>query len=1035
MLPISKVFCQLAVVLGCFFSVSANAVDSDFDTLPDEWERANNRNPEVADYMISTRPFLDNISRTHVCSIDDVGVKCWGGDNGYGQLNVPSELSNPISIAVGASHSCAIDDSGVVCWGRNDYGQIDVPEGIEGPRLLSLGRRHSCVIDQVGVKCWGGNSYTGVSSVPATISNPTVISANHYATCAIDDNGATCWGRGFQGNIDLPDGLVNPKDISIGITHGCALDDNGVQCWGDSLFGKTDVPDDLVNPIMVAVGSYNSCAIDDNGLQCWGYQSYGVNDIPQGLSEVTDVAISHKHACALSLAGVTCWGKPDNGQNIVPELSFDPDNDGVDSSVDELPLDPTESVDTDKDGIGDNKDLVNDLFDARLFQVNSLSFSGTITNGILSARSRVSLTVRNTSNRTVKINSLDFNASTLVTDTGLLGGDGQLSPNESFGIQVTIRNSQSFPFNWTVNFVNPNTSVNQEFSVRMNLNSDYKNGIAQISASGSTSRYFNLLKDSDNDRVFDINDAFPRDPTESKDTDNDGLGDNFEIANGLDINNADSDNDGVLDNTDVFPLDDGKSTLLDDDIAPIVTAPNDIYVDATGAFTSMNLGKAIVTDNLELLTAQVDDEGPFASGEITLNWSATDTAGNQGTAQQYLFIRPYLQVSPLARVIKQNSLSIPIRLSGDAISYPVIVPVSVDAEGVRLNNGQVEINEGSFTTLEIELSESLVETSFNLEFATPSNAFLNENNIMQITFLDNNVIQPYELFVQPTPQFASLSPTAKIIVTSAQGENFFDVAKYISNATTDNPVSVVGETFLISGSSEIDGFMVQPGVKYDLTNLKGGIDKLYFSGPQAEYADSILLDSATGVMQLSRLTDLGEEIVQFIATASAADKLIFTDGALSTADVKAAVSAQTPLTDLTLDTSIKALDDKTVTGATIKHIVLNSDGGSVMGLGPSIKTLISGNSGIDQIYVPAGSIVDASNLKSGRDEITLEGGLADYDISLDASGNIVLSRDVVIDDVTHTESVTVANGGNVATNDLVIFADQQLDISTIKQQL
>ena len=170
---------------------------------------------------------------------------------------------------------------------------------------------------------------------------------------------------------------------------------------------------------------------------------------------------------------------------------------------------------------------------------------------------------------------------------------------------------------------------------------------------------------------------------------------------------------------------------------------------------------------------------------------------------------------------------------------------------------------------------------------------------MQIAFLDNNVIQLYELFEQTTPKFASLSPTAKIIVTSSAGENFFDVAKYVSNKDENNAVSVVGETFLISGSSDIDGFMVQPGVKYDLTNLKGGIDKLYFSGPLAEYADSILLDSATGVMQLSRLTDVGEEIVQFIATASAADTLIFTDGELSSADVKAAVSTQTPLTDLT----------------------------------------------------------------------------------------------------------------------------------------
>ena len=217
---------------------------------------------------------------------------------------------------------------------------------------------------------------------------------------------------------------------------------------------------------------------------------------------------------------------------------------------------------------------------------------------------------------------------------------------------------------------------------------------------------------------------------------------------------------------------------------------------------------------------------------------------------------------------------------------------------------------------------------------------------------EDNVINPlYYQLQQSVYEFASLTPTVKIIVTSSEGENFFDVARYISNSTSDNPVSVVGETFLISGSSNIDGFMVQPGVKYDLTNLKGAIDKLYFSGPLAEYVDSILLDSSTGVMQVSRLTDVGEEIVQFIATASAEDTLIFTDGALSSADVKVAVSGQTPLTDLTFDTSIKSLDDKTISGATVKHIVLNSD------------------------------------------------------------------------------------GGNVATNDLVIFADQQLDTSTIKQQL
>jgi predicted outer membrane repeat protein len=510
---------------------------------------------------------------------------------------------------------------------------------------------------------------------------------------------------------------------------------------------------------------------------------------------------------------------------------------------------------------------------------------------------------------------------------------------------------------------------------------------------------FDITKDTDDDSVPDINDAFPLIPLGSlSDSDNDGRPDTCDeacVELGM-AADTDDDNDGVLDVVDAYPL---------------VSIGDLIDTDADGAPDNCNtacdeLGMKADTDDDNDGALDLDDAFPLDVKDYL-------DSDNDGLGDNYEL---------------DNGLS---------ISNP-----DFDADGLK---DGAEIKQGTNPKLADSDDDGVIDGIDRFPLISIGSLLDSDNDgapdVCDEACLslgmteDRDGIAPYTLLEQPTPQFAGLTPTAKIIVTGSEGENFFDVAKYISNATTDNPASVVGETFLISGSSDIDGFMVQPGVKYDLTNLKGGIDKLYFSGPLAEYADSILLDAATGVMQVSRLTDVGEEIVQFIATASAADTLIFTDGALSTADVKAAVSAQTPLTDLTLDTSIKALDDKTITGATVKHIVLNSDGGSVMGLGPSIKTLISGNSGIDQIYIPAGSIVDASNLKSGRDEITLEGNLADYDITLDASGNIVLNREVDIDDVIHTELVTLANGGNVATNDLVIFADQQLDTSSIKQQL
>ena len=294
---------------------------------------------------------------------------------------------------------------------------------------------------------------------------------------------------------------------------------------------------------------------------------------------------------------------------------------------------------------------------------------------------------------------------------------------------------------------------------------------------------------------------------------------------------------------------------------------------------------------------------------------------------------------------------------------------------------------------------------------------------------DRDGIPAYLYIESESFAFATLTPTAKVIVTGSQGNNFFDIARYV------NDVTLVGQSFLVSGSGSVDGFMVMPGVKYDLANLKGGVDAIYFSGPFAEYADSILLDPGSGVMQLSRLTDIGEEIVQFIATASAADVLVFTDGAISTSVIKDAIINETPMDDLVLDNSVSALDTKPISGGTVKHIVLDNNGAGVMALGPNISTLISGSSGIDHIYVPAGSVVDASNLKSGQDELYVEGNRADYYKSFDNSGNIVMTRDVIIEAEVVTESITVASGGNVATNDLIIFADQQVDTATLKSRI
>ena len=571
------------------------------------------------------------------------------------------------------------------------------------------------------------------------------------------------------------------------------------------------------------------------------------------------------------------------------------------------------------------------------------------------------------------------------------------------------------------------TSVVRKVFVSLDTDND---GSPNICDSACNTLGFTADDDDDNDGIVDTADAYPLISIgELTDTDSDGAPDTCNeacVELGM-LADTDDDNDGVTDEADIFPLDNTKTTLLDDEIAPIVLAPADIYVDAAGELTVVDIGMAIVEDNLEELVAVADSLGPFASGETLVTWTALDSAGNEGQATQSVFINPQVSIADSAQILTNETLSVSVYLSGPAVNYPVLIPITVNLDTVSLSTNELEILTGTEGAVTL-IVEGNSQPSFTLSLGEPENAVLGSSTQMFVTISEKG-IPAYTYLEQPQAKFASLTPTAKIIVTGSQGDNFFDIARYV------NEVSVVGQTFLFSGSSEVDGVMIQPGVKYDLTNLKGSIDKLYFSGPLSEYADSILLDTATGVMQLSRLTDIGEEIVQFIATASAADELVFTDGAISTADIKAAVTSGTPLADLTLDTTSKALDDKTTTGATVKHIVLDNNGAGVMALGPNISTLISGSSGVDRIYVPAGSNVDASNLKSSQDEIYLQGNQADYTSEFDGSGNIVLSRDVVVEDETQSERVVLASGGNAATNDLVIFKDQQVDTVTLKQQV
>jgi alpha-tubulin suppressor-like RCC1 family protein len=67
-----------------------------------------------------------------------------GGDNFYGETDVPTGLTGAVAIAAGTGFSLALlRDGTVVAWGYDAQGEIDLPTRLSGVAALSAGWSHS----------------------------------------------------------------------------------------------------------------------------------------------------------------------------------------------------------------------------------------------------------------------------------------------------------------------------------------------------------------------------------------------------------------------------------------------------------------------------------------------------------------------------------------------------------------------------------------------------------------------------------------------------------------------------------------------------------------------------------------------------------------------------------------------------------------------------------------------------------------------------------------------------------------------------
>ena len=276
---------------------------------------------------------------------------------------------------------------------------------------------------------------------------------------------------------------------------------------------------------------------------------------------------------------------------------------------------------------------------------------------------------------------------------------------------------------------------------------------------------------------------------------------------------------------------------------------------------------------------------------------------------------------------------------------------------------------------------------------------------------------PVERSVMVNPRI-----TSKVLMGKNDGERLFALGANNDSVVTHD------QWFLFAGSNGIESYQSMLNVNVDFTNSKGGKDKLIFEGTYLEYAHQFVIDKDSGVMQVSRTVGDETEMVMFIASPSASDVLIFADGWIDSSVIKDTLINSEDMASLipnNTDSSLNYLSkisDSSI--ANMKIIKLDDDNGEQsVGAGPGIALILSGSSAPDRVFVKPGSNVDATNLKGGRDYIFLTGKWEEYNKAFDASGNIILTREIEVLSQMVTERVIVPNGANVANDDIIGFVN------------
>ena len=457
-------------------------------------------------------------------------------------------------------------------------------------------------------------------------------------------------------------------------------------------------------------------------------------------------------------------------------VDTDDDNDLVEDALDAFPLDETESVDTDADGIGNNADTDDDndgvLDSDDAFPLDEEESLDTDTDGI----------GNNADTDDDNDGWSDISEMTCQTDSlDVMSIPADFDMDGACDLADTDDDNDGWLDEDEIScLTNPLQAESQPIDSDGDALCDVKD------------------LDDDNDGVLDAEDAFPLNPEESRDTDGDGIGN---IEDEDDDNDGFSDSDELAANTD--PLD---AANYPDVIAPVINLVTQSQTTIDSSFiVQVSVTDDSAVDAVKVVNDQVPDMVlvaektaenytvtiPLALGVNLISFTAIDTSGNQATAQLTL-TREHRRIhTGLSLTSPQNGQQTNeplLTIAGSVTSEQPAKDIKVTVNGLsaELETTQ-DVRVFNFKLKDLPLSEgqNLIRIEAFFDFEQYADETLSETRIVTFTPEIEQQDPPVVSFVQPTPG-TFVNQQSFYVTVSYQSE--VGVSELMIN---DSPVSVL----------------------------------------------------------------------------------------------------------------------------------------------------------------------------------------------------------------------------------------------------